>query len=223
MSLQCTRLREGHMADVALEGLLPCVSALVHDEVRALVKDLIASGELANVQGPLALGNLVPRENSLASFGIDLRAKIAPERLFVLMAFFNFVQACIVIDVNFFLILHELSLCVYIYLALILRHSCSITEFDGDNIGVFLKAAFLQLFRFFNDLFKVVAGVKFLIRIEVLDEIEHRRYSVTLAQDAVNRLIGVMVIYRLLLLSHMRRLNSDFSSNHHLILINLLI
>jgi hypothetical protein len=37
------------MADAALEGFLSCVSALVHDEVRALVEDLIASGELANV------------------------------------------------------------------------------------------------------------------------------------------------------------------------------
>jgi len=60
------------------------------------------------------------------------------------MVFFNFVQARIVIiDVNFFLILHELGLWVCICLALILRHSCSISEFDGDNVGVLEQSTFL--------------------------------------------------------------------------------
>lgn len=55
MSLKSSRLREGHLTYFAVEWARASMSSLVHDEIRALVKNLVTSSVSAHIQGALPL------------------------------------------------------------------------------------------------------------------------------------------------------------------------
>ena len=115
MPLQRARLSEGDTADVAREGLFARVAPLVHDEVGAFVEDFVAASELADVESPLALRDLVPREDALASGGIDLHTQVPAERLIVLGAILELVHVIFavlvfIIDLEILILLSALGL-----------------------------------------------------------------------------------------------------------------
>lgn len=65
-------MRKRDLADVAVIWTITSVPSLMHDEVGALVKHLVASLECANIEGTLSLGYLVAGQYALAGLRVDL-------------------------------------------------------------------------------------------------------------------------------------------------------